>query len=218
MLCKHVITFQPALEDLFAFGSNVEMWPPVTYTEGIPDRKHSGYIQYTYRGLTCMHHPPAGVHQASPCNRRNLVASPNVTALLYSSSVGVEDRKGHKSRKPATPGFGRRQKGKGALCSPGLVAGSPPEVPSVRSERARPGGKRATAAEEVRCGCGGLASRRSSPRLGRRRNPKGGFPRSCGQDLLLYVPYRAGNVTGWVWLALSALCRRVLFGDEPVHF
>lgn len=28
-----------------------EMWPPVTYTEGIPDRKHSGYIQYTYRGF-----------------------------------------------------------------------------------------------------------------------------------------------------------------------
>lgn len=30
---------------------HVEMWPPVTYTEGIPDRKHSGYIQYTYRGF-----------------------------------------------------------------------------------------------------------------------------------------------------------------------
>lgn len=26
--------------------------PPVTYTEGIPDRiAHSGYIQYTFRGL-----------------------------------------------------------------------------------------------------------------------------------------------------------------------
>lgn len=34
------------------WSSLVEMWPPVTYTEGIPDRKHSGYIQYTYRGFT----------------------------------------------------------------------------------------------------------------------------------------------------------------------
>lgn len=49
------------IEDFFAFfGSNEEMWPPVTYTEGIPDRKHSGYIQYTYRGLTCMHRPIGG--------------------------------------------------------------------------------------------------------------------------------------------------------------
>lgn len=67
----------------------------------------------------------------------------------------------------------------------------------------------ATAVEDDRCGCGGVASRRSSRSLGRRRNPKGGFPRSCGQDLLLYIPYRAENVTAWVWLALSALCRQV---------
>lgn len=40
---------------MLQWSSSVEMWPPVTYTEGIPDRKHSGYIQYTYRGFTLWH-------------------------------------------------------------------------------------------------------------------------------------------------------------------
>lgn len=58
--------------------------------------------------------------------------------------------------------------------------------------------------------CDVFASRRSSPNLGRRRNPKGGFPRSCGQDLLLYIPYSSKNVTAWVWLMLSVLADRFL--------
>lgn len=63
--------------------------------------------------------------------------------------------------------------------------------------------------------CDDFASRRSSPNLGRRRNPKGGFPRSCGQDLLFYIPYSRKNVTAWVWLMLSALADR-FSGSTPL--
>lgn len=45
----------------------VEMWPPVTYTEGIPDRKHSGYIQYTYRGFNILSSKGRSVvHKSNP--------------------------------------------------------------------------------------------------------------------------------------------------------
>lgn len=56
-----------------------------------------------------------------------------------------------------------------------------------------------------------VETRRGASRetFGRRRNRKGDFPLSCGQDLLLYIPYSTENVTAWVWLMLSALCRQV---------